>query len=304
MSITVVGSVALDTVETPSGKRKNLLGGSATYFSVSAAVFTSVNLVGVVGRDFPSGYLKLLKKKRVDLKGLSIEKGKTFSWSGRYTRDLANPQTLSTSLNVLARFNPSLPSEYRKARFLFLGNIAPRIQRKVLEQTKPKLVACDTMNYWIRNARKELLRVLKKIDIFFLNESEARELTSQSNIIKATRDLFKLGPRIVVIKKGENGALLFSERFSYFLPAYLLEKVVDPTGAGDTFAGGFLGSLTRAEKLTPSEFKRALVWGNIMASFAVEDFGLNRLLSLTRAELKKRLRYFKRRSCFSTIFNF
>lgn len=294
MSILVVGTVALDTIETPFGKVKNALGGSAAYFAVAASFFTRVKLIAVVGKDFPQGFISFLQSKDIDTKGLEIKKGKTFRWSGRYTFDLNNPQTLKTELNLLARFNPNISSSYQNEQFIFLANIDPHIQLKVLNQLKScKLVVCDTMNYWIEHKRELLKKVINKSDILILNDSEARQFSGQANLIKAATWLMALGPRLVIVKRGEYGCSLFSRTFSFYVPAYLLEDVLDPTGAGDTFAGGFLGYLSTCQKITESSFKKAIAYGTIMASFAVEDFSLNRLKRLDRKHIEVRFKKFQ-----------
>ncbi|MBU0549720.1 MAG: bifunctional hydroxymethylpyrimidine kinase/phosphomethylpyrimidine kinase [Candidatus Omnitrophica bacterium] len=298
MSILVVGSVALDTVKTPLGKGRNVLGGSATYFSISAGFFNPVSLVAVVGSDFPSKYLSLLKSRGIDLRGLTTQKGETFKWEGEYGWDFADPKTLSTCLNVFAKFDPKIPAEYKKNKYLFLANIDPEIQENVLKQLSPKLVVCDTMNYWIENKRNHLLKLLKKVDIFLLNESEARMLTLKENIIKAARALIKLGPQIVIIKRGEHGSLLFSQRHIFSIPAFLLEKVVDPTGAGDTFAGGVLGYLAKCDKFNQANLKKAVAYGAVMATFAVEDFSVRRLVTIRYRDVARRFKDFQRLSCF------
>ena len=298
MSILVVGSVALDTIKTPQGKGKDILGGSATYFSISASFFSPVNLVAVVGSDFPPKYLGLFKKRGIDLEGLAIEKGKTFRWEGEYGWDFGDPKTLSTCLNVFSKFNPRIPQEYKTSRYLFLANIDPQIQERVLRQLRPKLVICDTMNYWIENKCNYLLKLLKKVDIFLLNESEARQLTDQNSIVKAAKRLLKLGPMIVIIKKGEHGSVLFSDKYIFSIPAFLLESIVDPTGAGDTFAGGLVGYLVHCNKFSQLALKRAVVYGSVMSSFAVEDFSVKRLLSINIGDIEKRVKQFQRLSCF------
>lgn len=295
MSILVVGTVALDTVQTPFGKAKNVLGGSATYFAIAASFFSKVKLVSIAGKDFPQKFISLLQARGVDTKGLQIKKGKTFRWSGRYTYDLNSPQTLRTELNLLSHFNPHIPSEYQNERFIFLANIDPHIQLKVLNQLKaPKLVVSDTMNYWIEYEKEALKRVVQRSDILVLNDAEARQFSQQSNLIKAAKVLLGLGPRLVIIKRGEYGCSLFSRSFSFYIPAYLLEEALDPTGAGDTFAGGFLGHLAACPKITESAFKRAVVFGSVMASYAVEDFSLNQLTSLKRKDIETRFSEFQR----------
>ncbi len=296
MSILVVGSVALDTVKTPFGIAKDVLGGSATYFSVSASFFEpNVNLVAIVGNDFPPKYVNLLKEKGIDLKGLVTNKGKTFRWEGEYSWDFSNPETISTCLNVLSRFNPAIPREYRNSEYVFLANIDPQIQKQVLKQmARPKLVACDTMNYWIENKRKALVKLLKKVDIFLLNESEAKELAGNASLVKAARAILKLGPKKIIVKKGEHGSLLFSGNSVFSTPAYLMESIFDPTGAGDTFAGGVLGYLAACKTQNQANLRRAIVYGSVMATFAVEDFSLRRLAAITRADVVRRFKQFRR----------
>lgn len=299
MSLLVVGSVALDTIKTPFGRCREVLGGSATYFGVSASIFSPVKLVAVVGRDFPRQHISFLKKKRIDLTGLKFEKGKTFRWSGEYSWDLNDAKTLATHLNVFATFDPEVPLKYKNSKFLFLANIDPHIQEKVLKQIKsPKLVACDTMNYWIANKPKHLRKVLKKVDMFFLNESEARQLTNETNLIKACRKITKMGPKRVILKKGEHGVILFSNNSFFSIPAYLMESIFDPTGAGDTFAGGVMGYLAKCRKLNETNLRRAVVLGNIMATFAVEDFSLRRLGSIKKADVMHRFKRFKKQMHF------
>lgn len=298
MSILVVGSVALDTIKTPQARVKEVLGGSATYFSIAASFFDDVNLVAVVGQDFPARYLRLLKKRGVDLAGLEIKEGKTFRWEGEYGWDFSDPRTLSTCLNVFSEFNPRLPTEYKGSRYLFLANIDPLLQERVLNQLSPKLVACDTMNYWIKHRRKHLLRLLNRVDVFLLNESEARQLSCQNSIVKAARSLLESGCKIVVVKRGEHGTLLVSDDYIFSIPAFLLEEIVDPTGAGDTFAGGFIGYLSRCNRLSRTNMKRAVVYGSVMATFAVEDFSVRRLSRVNYGDIRKRFKAFQRLSCF------
>ena len=298
MSILVVGSVALDTIKTPQAKVREVLGGSATYFSISASFFSLVNLVAVVGRDFPPRYLKLFKKRRIDLAGLRVQEGKTFRWQGEYGWDFADPKTLSTHLNVFSKFDPQIPQRYKESKYLFLANIDPQIQAKLLSKINPKLVICDTMNYWIENRRNYLRKLLKKVDIFLLNESEARLLTYEYNIVKAAKALIRLGPKIVIVKKGEHGSLLFSDRCIFSIPAFLLQSVIDPTGAGDTFAGGVVGYLAQCNKFTQFSLKRAVAYGAVMATFAVEDFSVKRLLAINSGDIKRRFKEFQKFSCF------
>lgn len=296
MSVLVVGTVALDAVKTPFGKCKDVLGGSASYFSVSASFFVPVKLVAVVGRDFPARYTDLLKGKGVDTGGLQFDQsGRTFSWEGEYGWDFSNPKTIATHLNVLSHFDPVIPPEYRNEKYVFLANVDPAIQTRVLGQIKnPRLVACDTMNYWIENERKELLRLLGKVGIFFLNESEAKQLTGEANLLKAARAILKLGPQKAVIKKGEHGSLLFSGNSVFSTPAYLMESIFDPTGAGDTFAGGVMGYLAACGKTDHASLRKAVVYGSVMATFAVEDFSLRRLAAIGKKDITKRFRQFKK----------
>ena len=294
MSILVVGSVALDTIKTPFGRCKDVLGGSATYFSASASLFSPVNLVAAVGRDFPAKYVNFLKKKRIDVKGLTRERGKTFRWVGEYGWDFSDPRTIATHLNVFANFNPDIPREYRNDRNVFLANIDPELQQRVLRQMKePELVACDTMNYWIENKRKSLVKLLKKVDIFFLNESEAKELTGTASLIKAARAILKFGPKTIIVKRGEHGSVLFSGKSVFSAPAYLIESVFDPTGAGDTFAGGVMGYLAAKNNRNPDNLRKAIAYGGVMATFAVEDFSLGRLGSVKRSDITKRFKKFR-----------
>ncbi|OGW75449.1 MAG: sugar kinase [Omnitrophica bacterium RBG_13_46_9] len=299
MSVLVVGSVALDTIRTPMGRRRDVLGGSAVYFSVSASNFCRVNLVAVVGDDFPSRHVDFLRRKGVDVKGLVTASGKTFRWEGEYDWNFSDPRTISTKLNVFSGFDPDIPREYRNSKYLFLANIDPHIQERVLRQmTKPKLVACDTMNYWIENKRPELVRLLKKVDILLLNESEIRGLTGQTNLIKAAKAVLRFGPGKVIVKKGEHGSLLFSGDHIFSAPAYLMESIIDPTGAGDTFAGGVIGYLATCRRQTHADLRKAIVYGSVMATFAVEDFSLRRLGSVGRDDILRRYRELKRLTYF------
>lgn len=294
MSILVVGSVAFDSVETPFGRVEEVLGGSGTYFSTSASFFTEVKLVAVVGEDFPDGHRQLLASRNIDLAGLQTVPGRTFRWAGRYGYDLNQAQTLDTQLNVFETFRPQLPAGYEDAEFVFLANIDPELQLEVLRQVKrPRLVACDTMNFWIEGKREALLRTLRHVDILLINEGEARQLAGEANLVKAARVILAMGPKTLVIKQGEYGALMFSEHAIFSAPAYPLESVFDPTGAGDTFAGGFIGYLAATGNLAESSFRQAVVFGSVMASFTVEDFSLNRLQRLEHHEIEERFRRFK-----------
>ena len=298
--ILAVGSVALDSVETPFGKVKDALGGSATYFSASARFFSNVSVVAVVGQDFPKKYLSLIKKIGVRTDGIEVKKGgKTFRWKGFYGYDLNNAKTLKTELNVFQSFQPKITKEDRKSPYLFLANIDPDLQQNVLKQIdRPKLTACDTMNYWIENKRQSLVNLLRGVDIFLCNDSEVRELSGEYNLIKACRWVLSRGPKLVVIKKGEHGVICYSKSFLFLAPAYLLEKVFDPTGAGDSFAGGFLGYLTRSPKLNESVVRRAVIYGSVLASYNVESFSLNRLVTLKPADIEKRYQEFKKATKF------
>jgi sugar/nucleoside kinase (ribokinase family) len=295
MSVLVVGSVALDSVETPFGKADDVLGGSATFFSASASHLTPVQLVGVVGSDYPVDKLEPLGARGVDLSGLERVDGESFRWRGRYRHDLNSAETLETRLGVFSGFRPKIPEQFRRAPFVFLANIDPRLQLEVLKQVeRPKLVACDTMNFWIESRRSDLLELLKHVDLITLNDAEARQLTEQANLVKAARWILARGPRHVIIKKGEHGAFMFTQESVFFAPAYPLEDVFDPTGAGDSFAGGFIGYLARSGDLGEASLRRAVVYGSAMGSFAVERFSIGRLLELTPADIERRVRDFHR----------
>ena len=289
--LVVVGSVALDSVKTPFGKVTEALGGSATYFSYAASFFTQVRVVGAVGNDFPREHLELLSRRGVDVTALEVLPGqKTFRWTGEYGFDLNEARTLDVQLNAFAAFKPKLGLGHRKARYLFLANIDPVLQLEVLEQMeRPELTALDTMNFWIEGKRADLLRVLARVDVLLINDAEARMLAREPNLIKAARTIGEMGPRTVVIKRGEYGALLVSRGQFFFAPAYPLEAVFDPTGAGDTFAGGFMGYLAQQDATDPASLRRAMVRGAAMASFTVEDFSLERLKRLERREIEQRL---------------
>lgn len=286
----VVGSVALDSVETPFGKVQEVLGGSATYFSYSASFFTQVRLVAAVGEDFPEAHLRLLQDRGVDTGGLQPSKGRTFRWIGQYGYDLNEAKTLDTQLNVLADFRPKLGEGLRHTPFLFLANIDPDLQMDVLRQMneRPRIVALDTMNFWIQGKQEALRRALEKVDVVTINDGEARQLASEPNLIRAARAIASMGPRTVVVKRGEYGALMLSDDSFFFVPAYPLEAVYDPTGAGDTFAGGFMGYLAAQERVDAGAMRRALVYGSVMASFTVEDFSLKRLTRLRPADIADR----------------
>ena len=304
MSLLVVGTMAYDSVKTPFGERHWALGGSATYFSMSASFFTKVMLVAVIGDDFAKDHLELLESRGIDMNGVSRLPGGTFHWQGEYGYDLNEAKTLATHLNVLEKFDPDLPEGYRGAEYVFLANIDPRLQRKVLDQVKkPRLVACDTMNFWIHSALPELKKTLEMVDILFINEGEARMLANTPNMVKAAREIRAMGPRTLVIKQGEYGALLFHEGEIFSAPAFPLEEVFDPTGAGDTFAGGFMGHVARTgeNELTPALLRQAIVVGSAMASFTVEKFSIDRLRELDRREIAERFRHFKRLTHFEDL---
>ncbi len=290
MSVLVVGSVALDSVETPFGKADDVLGGSATFFSAAASLLTPVQLVGVVGSDYPVDKLKPLEARGVDLAGLEHADGPSFRWRGRYGHDLNSAETLETQLGVFSRFSPKIPAQFRSAPFVFLGNIDPRLQLDVLQQVdKPKLVACDTMNFWIQSRRTDLIALLEHVDLVTLNDGEARQLTEKVNLVQAARWIMDLGPKTVIIKKGEHGAFMFTGNSVFFAPAFPLESVFDPTGAGDSFAGGFIGYLARTGDLSEANMRRAVMYGSAMGSFAVEKFSTERLMTLTRPEIDARV---------------
>ncbi len=302
MSILVVGSVAFDSVETPFGKADEVLGGSGTYFSTAASYFADINLVAVVGEDFPDSHLDFMKERGINIDGLQKVEGKTFRWKGRYEYDLNQAHTLETHLNVFESFDPVIPDSYRDAEYVFLANIDPELQLKVVEQVRnPKLVACDTMNFWIEGKPDALKRLLKKTDIFIINEGEAREFTGESNLIKASRKILDYGPTTLIVKRGEYGALMFSGQTIFSAPAYPLEDIFDPTGAGDSFAGGFMGYLANTENLNEDGIRQAIILGSVMASFNVEDFSLNRLKNLTNEEIKDRYGEFKRLTHFESL---
>jgi len=303
MSLLVVGSVAFDAVETPFGKCEKMLGGSASHFSISASFFTDVNIVGVVGGDFTDEEQKVFDSHGVGTKDLErIPDGKTFRWAGRYDYDLNVAHTLDTQLNVFADFKPKLSEESKRSRLLFLGNIQPDLQREVREQMpEAELVALDTMNLWIENTRDSLLRTIRGVDVVIINDAEARQLTAIPNLIKAAREILSWGPKALIVKRGEYGAALFTAENYFAIPAYPLESVFDPTGAGDTFAGGFMGYLSSQPKLDEESMRRAMIFGSVMASFNVEEFGTARVRRLTHAEINERFHSFKRMTHFDEV---
>ena len=294
MSILVVGSIALDSVQTPFGKVKDALGGSATYFSVSASYFTKVNLVAVVGRDFPQRHVDLLEKHKINVQGLQKVEGKTFRWAGHYMKDLNQAETTKTELNVFSDFKPQIPKAYTDSKYVFLANIDPELQLKVLSQVKkPKLVACDTMNFWISSKPEALKKLFKHIDFVVINEAEVKQLAKDKNLITAAKKILALGPKALVIKRGEYGSMFFEKNGVFCAPALPLEKVSDPTGAGDTFAGGFMGYLSKCDNLNSKNFRKAIVYGSVMASFNVEGFSLSNLDKLTWAKIQNRFKQFE-----------
>ncbi|MCZ6622874.1 MAG: PfkB family carbohydrate kinase [Deltaproteobacteria bacterium] len=293
MSILVVGTVAFDSIETPHGSAERVLGGSASYFAVAASYFSPVQMVGVIGQDFPAEYLDIFSRRGVNIEGLKREKGKTFHWRGRYHEDLNVRDTVELHLNVLSGFVPRLPESYRDAEYLFLGNIDPAMQMEVLNQLRQvRLVACDTMDHWIQGSARELRKVLGRTEMLIINDSEARLLSEDHNIVRAARSILKMGPKVVLIKRGEYGVLQFSDSSIFATPAYPLEQVFDPTGAGDSFAGGFLGHLARSRDYSRGDLRRAIVYGSVVASFTVEGFGLKRLTMLSHPEIEERYQRF------------
>ncbi len=302
MPLLVVGSIALDSVETPFGRREDVLGGSATYFSTAASFFGPVRLVATVGDDFPQEHVEFLAGRGVDVSGLERRAGRTFRWKGRYEFDLNQAHTLDTQLNVFADFKPELPAGYRGSEYVFLGNIDPDLQRRVLEQVRsPRFVACDTMNFWIQSKRDSLLETLRRVDMLFVNDAEARQLADEHNVVKAARRILTFGPRALVVKRGEYGALLFTGEHVFASSAYPLAALFDPTGAGDSFAGGFMGYLASRGREDVDVMRRAIVLGGVLASFAVEQFSLERLKTLTRDEIRARYAEFRRLTHFDDL---
>jgi sugar/nucleoside kinase (ribokinase family) len=293
----IVGTVAFDAIETPFGKTDKILGGAATYIGISASFFNVKSaIVSVVGDDFPQEYLDLLTDRNIDISGIEVVKGgKTFFWSGLYHNDLNSRDTLVTELNVLADFQPKVPQDYKNAEIVMLGNLHPLVQSSVLDQmeTKPKLVVLDTMNFWMDCALPELLAIIKRVDVITINDEEARQLSGEYSLVKAAAKIHEMGPKYVVIKKGEHGALLFQGEEIFFAPALPLEEVFDPTGAGDTFAGGFAGFITQSENVSFDNMKKAIIYGSNLASFSVEKFGTERMIDLTENEVVSRLKQFK-----------
>lgn len=301
MSILCVGSVALDSVETPFGKADRVLGGSAVFFSAAATLFNPVQIVGVVGDDYPLGDLDFLADRGADLSGIEQRTGESFFWAGRYHYDLNTRDTLETRLGVFGDFEPKIPESFRGARFVFLGNIDPALQHDVLDQVHaPEVVACDTMNYWIESSRDSLLELLGRVRILMVNDAEVRQLAGEPNLLKAARWVQDRGPEIVIVKKGEHGAILFAQDWLFYVPGYPLEEVFDPTGAGDAFAGGFMGHLASTDSMSPAELRRAMVYGSALGSYACERFSVDRLRELPNEEIQERVAEFRKITAFET----
>ncbi|MFA5794606.1 MAG: PfkB family carbohydrate kinase [Candidatus Brocadiia bacterium] len=290
MSLLVVGSIAYDNLETPYGKRRNIMGGSAVYFSFSASLFSPVRLVGVVGEDFSfDEELESMKARKIDMRGLHTAKGKTFTWTGRYVGDMSQAETLSVELGVFGKFQPVIPNVYKDSKYIFLANGSPKTQKKVLDQIKrPALVVADTMNFWISNEKKSLIKLIENIDGLIVNSDEVKQLTGMYHIITGAREILKWGPRMLIIKKGEHGALLVTKDDFFAIPGYPVEVVRDPTGAGDSFAGGMMGYLASTRDLSARNLKKSLLYGNVVASFTIEDFGVERLKQITPARIAYR----------------
>ncbi|MGA9882564.1 MAG: PfkB family carbohydrate kinase [Candidatus Acidiferrales bacterium] len=301
MSLLVVGSVAFDAIETPFGKVDRTLGGAASYFALAASHFVPVRIVAIVGEDFGDKERAVFKGRKIDLSGVEHAAGKSFFWSGRYSQNMNERTTLATELNVFADFKPTLPDTYLDTKYVFLGNIQPDLQRSVLKQLngKPRIVGLDTMNYWIEGSNAQLRETLKHVDILTINDDETRQLTGEHNLFRASRQVFKLGPKILIIKRGEHGALMVHPKFIFSVPAFPLEEVHDPTGAGDTFAGGFMGYLAKAGNTSEQSLRRAMVYGSVLASFTVEKFGVERLAKVTPKEINVRVRKFAKLTAFS-----
>jgi sugar/nucleoside kinase (ribokinase family) len=300
MSLLVVGSVAFDAIETPHGKVDRTLGGAASYFALAASYFAPVRVVAIVGDDFTERDKAVFRGRHIDLAGLEHVPGKSFFWAGRYSQNMNERTTLATELNVFANFNPTVPASYCDSTFIFLGNIDPTLQRSVLKQMKgkPKVVGLDTMNYWIERTPAELRETLKHTQILMINDDETRQLSGEHNLMRAAKGVFKMGPRTLVIKRGEHGALMVHDNFLFSVPAFPLEEVHDPTGAGDSFAGGFMGYLASAGRVNDETLRRAMVYGSVLGSFAVEKFGVARLAKLTRKEINSRARRFHHLTAF------
>lgn len=295
MSLIIVGSLAFDTIETPRGKKEREVGGSATYGALAASFFTSPGIIGIIGDDFPEEVIELFKKRNIKLDGLEKKKGKTFHWEGRYGHDPNHRTTLKLEMNVFQDFRPEIPLAYKSPDILFLANINPSLQEEILKQAgEPELVAMDTINHWISNERQSLVKVMKKVDLFFANEEEAKLLTEEINLIKAGKRILEMGPKLAVIKKGEHGVLTVGKDILFGSLAHPCEEVIDPTGAGDCFAGGFLGYIDKIGKLGEKEIRKAAVYGSVLASFVIEDFGINRLRKIGQDDISKRFSEFRK----------
>lgn len=297
-----MGTIALDTVKTPFGRKENILGGSAVYFSLASNFFTKCGIIGIIGNDFPQEHLNFLKSKGIDTKGIEKMEGKTFRWEGYYEYDMNEAHTIKTELNVLETFDPKIPKEYKNSKFLFLANTDPELQLQVLEDIKPAYSFCDTMNFWIQHKKKPLEKVLKKVDIAIINEGEARMFWDEPNLIKCGRNFLKMGVDRLIIKKGEHGALYFSENSFFSAPAYPLENLVDPTGAGDSFAGGTVGHLAKHEKVDDNAIKKSMILGSVVASYMVEDFSIERIKNITSEDINQRYQEFRNIVAFDHIF--
>ncbi len=299
MSVLIVGSTALDSIKTPKAENPRLLGGSASHAAVAASFFSPVKLIGVVGEDFPKKYLALYRRHKIDLSGLQILPGKTFHWSGEYEANMNNRRTLLTELGVFEKFSPHLPEAHKASQFVLLANIAPALQHHVLDQmTRPKFVAADTMDLWLNIALDDLLRLLPRVDCFVLNDGEAHQLTKEDNLFAAMKKIHKLGPKYVIIKKGSHGSLLSGPHGHFICPAYPLHQVCDPTGAGDSFVGGMMGYLATARGAMENNFRRAMIYGSVVASFCCEGFGLNRTARIKRADIEKRVKELEKLTAF------
>jgi len=301
-AVLIVGSVALDDVKTPFGEVKDALGGAAVYSSIAASYFAPVRLVGVVGTDFPREHMQFLTSRNIDLAGMQIVSGLTFRWSGSYEFDLNQAHTLETQLNVFQHFCPDIPESYRDSNYVFLANIDPELQLRVLDQVQsPKLTVCDTMNFWIENKRDCLLEVLKRVDVAFMNDAEARQLCGTFSLVKAARQIRELGPPVVIVKKGEHGAVMVTDSAYFAAPSYPLEEVIDPTGAGDSFAGGFIGYIAATDDISEANLRKATIYGSTLASYNVQDFSLRRLASLTAGDIADRYCEFKQIAHFEAL---
>ena len=299
VEVVIVGSIALDSIETPFGKVEETMGGSAAYAGIASSFFAKTGIIGVIGKDYPKEYLDLLEKRGIDLTGLQVEEGKSFRWKGKYEFDLNKAITLKTELNVFEKFNPKINFDYRRAKYVFLANINPSLQLNVMKQVlEPEVVVCDTMNYWIENEREKVLDVIRRSKIALMNDAEARMLFKTTNIVKAAKEALKLGAGHVIIKKGEHGALMFSHSGCFSAPAYPLENVVDPTGAGDTFAGALTGYLAKTRSTSERNIRKGIIYASVLSSLNAEGFGLEKMKKLNDREIRKRFKEFKKMARF------